>query len=60
MKTITILDNDTRESLIITTDAYMLAHLVKGEVKIQGQISPDALGPLLKRYGAQIFSNMFK
>lgn len=56
MKTITILDNDTRESLVITTDAYVLAHIISGTiVKVEGQLSPDALMPFIKKYGIGIF-----
>jgi len=60
MKTITIKDNETGEQFVITTNAYVLAHLVSGtDIKVQGQLSPDALGPFIKKYGASIFMNAF-
>ena len=60
MKTITIKDSETGEQIIIATNAYVIAYLVSGtDIKVHGQLSPDALGPFIKRYGASIFASAF-
>ena len=58
MKTITIKDSETQEQIIITTNAYVLAHLVSGtDIKVQGQLSPEALTPFIMKYVAAKFNN---